>query len=1280
MKRRKMNTFKNKEKKYKEMFVLGFPLMISFLLFISFVHASASSTYVVCTDPATFDACYKENPILTNILQIPSPSLNQFQMLSELDARFYLGGHYNSEFAADYVARQDVSWSHADAYQSATAERFFSEDPDHVGDYRAEFEDYLFGKGINIAISASGDITSYSSDGTIVADNGKINIRQLANKYDFIVNADDEIVLIPKGSTKQYAFEGTVSTTPQGDLQIMGSGSFDGMALSNAQYIRVENGKTIISAQKYGDLTCQTYCHMVYNPSDRTYQLKDAVLAEYPNFKLTGTLRVDEQYYGLAKRYMVPAGKEIDMYPVSTNPALNLLEDQGYRISATKEVELTLQDNAWLDHPMDYLLERVGTYGVQSGVVSEQFVEKVEQKVEEGYKEVVKAGIVTEEKKDAVTLDETGTLYMESTDADTGVESYSMALDYGAMYVMEERREQGREFLFLPDDGEFQNGDFAQDETQLFAIKQIQQIVHTTVDGDYGPKTRAAVVTWQSQYNEDLSLEPGMEGYLAPDGTWDEQDTLAYLQAVKKENVDPALVMHMRGGAALVNLAPEGIEVTEVGAIDVDVQDVTYHYTEEGVDRQLQEATKGIIGVPITIHDCGLAQSSSASSTITGSAVAGSSDTIKCNTFTTTQDAYGYESFSQGLVDGTISGSCVLNLGTIDPEASQCASYVTEMFRTAGGRYMYEYYGSEKENLAAALGVTGSNSQMSHNIRDAGGETMWWDENEGMKRAVFGSGDYRITPVDYDQSQFQEGDVIGINFIYSDYIEEATAMGIDERRYTHIGFIAGKETELYTVEDAGQEGLSPDVFLAQQIGTTQLERERLPFYIHGDPIWVNGNKVKYKEENYYYVDALGNPTGSPVTVTQGDNVIIEETLLSHMFHYGDDDTPFVTEEYDRFFAQGGVSLAEHMRPNPEIIQEIQTKGDVTYRTYTDEASIIAALQDNDFSEQDIPAAVAYVKKKNSFPSTGAEAGDVIMIPTPQAFKDYNERMLATNLYNIGGITENYGREVAQVIGESSIARAEEWNLPDAAIPELTEITAVLAVRESSLGADITQWHGVPKLWAEAVAAEVESATDLIGEERTYGLLQVSDRVRDANCARLSIECETPTTLTELEAGETVLHTEASIREGQREIARLYGMYEGETSSFEERLALVALAYHRGEEAPIIASVQQQLNAFVGETDISVDGVPGQQTLDKIEEFSRSASVPFDRAKAEREIAAGTFSIEETEVYPAIRARYTELYGHAPSKTVIPAKDAYIRAAINTCTQVTEISGRCSYYP
>lgn len=1293
-----MKRSKMKREKAEEIF---FHLVYALLVLITlpfFVSGDASTSSSICTDPQTFDQCYKENPSYANLLLSSSPSLDQFQLLKETDssqAALYLTARYNEEFAADYISSTDVT--HADPIQSLVAERFFSEDADHVQDYKAKFQDYMGSKGISIDMK--GDIQGYKSDGTIVADNGQINVKDFGTTYSFVVNDDDELVLVPKGSTKQYEFEGTVTENSNGQLQINGEGSFDGLDVKNAEYIKIgKEGNTVIGAEQYGDLKCQTLCHMTYNPNERTYQVKDAVLADYPDFKVTGTLRLDEKYYGLSTTYTVPAGKKLEVQPIVSDPTQQEIADQGYRVLANggKDVQIALEDDTWLDHPADFVLQYLGETAVSVGLATEEGVAAAKRSFEETYQEAVEAGYAPETKKDKVRLDSEGTVYLESTDAAAeDPASYRMEVDMGAMYTAEQQErqlyEQSVDFIPPADKGFYEKGDYKELGTDEYdAVTQIQTIVGAKVDGKYGKKTEQAVSSWENNYNEKYGLTPDNDAYLDPDGIWDERNTIGYLRMTKQEEPTiPAFAVDMRGGEAVVDLSSGGFDVTQTGAMDIEVEGITFRYDAEGkTDKELQQLVKNDMSIPITITSC---NEVSTSTDVVGSAISPAGSGTVCNRFTNTETEYGLDSLSEGFASGRISASCPLFSGiAYDPSSASCSSHVTAVAQIEGGEY--SVYG-RGEAFVVETGQRGSTWEFPHNIIAAGGKSI------NIKDKGYPAGDPRLAErVSYDQSKLKAGDKVTMYYTKSNYLDEAAAcicdgepcyVSCDGRKATHIVAVVSKPHEAYTYSGDGTSAAS---YIQEQLDVDKM-------YLDGYPVWIESKKATYSDGEFYYTDAQGKPTGEPIVLQSGDRVDVQKTLISHLYHDPEnpDASPTRLEDYGYFLSHNeDFSYYEHLRPNQQKYAEAEEKASGTVRVEVfSEEDLTDAIASQGIPLSHRDTALAYIKEINGIPQEGGfEAGDVIMIPSSQQYQERYAASLQEKLEGVG-VAETDSAALTTTIMTSARARAEEYDISDAEIDDFAEATATIAYYQKGFISE-EEWQmnfyienpTSDEGWRETkrnefareqYAAYLERDTGITPETVSYGYLDTQDATAEANARELyeagkiaEVDYHDPTDM---------LSYEGSFKNGGREVAKLWSRYTDPDRPYEENLALVGFGYNRGEDAPALLAAQYQFEE-VGYPIETKGGQYTEETLTTMNKYAEDHDISFDKEQTKKEIEDRTFDFDSSPVIIAMKQEYQEKTGEEPVYSRLPQVDEYVHTSsgwdlMEACQWITPVEGRCA---
>jgi peptidoglycan hydrolase-like protein with peptidoglycan-binding domain len=1202
--------------------------LLSMLLSLPLFHATSSTT--ICTDPAKYEECFRDNPSMQNLMLVSDPSADDFETLLNADrmqAALYLNARYNTEFAAKYVATTDFIT--ADASSTLVAERFFSEDADNVNEYKRKFSDYMFRQGVEIEIS--GDIEQYKIDGTLIGDNGAVNIKKFASDYAFDVNEDGEIVLIPLVYEQDWliSFEGTITQNSNGDIA-MKSGSFNGLEVEDASSIWIgKEGKIIVDAQTFGSLEFQGKGHVIYDPDEQTYQVKDAVLEQYPEYKLTGTIIVDEGY--IYDNYYVPVGKKLEVHPNTKNAEKEALNEQAYVIRANggKQVLLNLNTDDWWENPTGYVIDWLKS--AEDALYDE----------------------------DRITIDPNKVVVAEAAPALEGYDhSYSLEIDAGAQYALQsESGPENDNFLPVPEDGAYKKGDYPKKGTAEYeAVQVIQGIVGTTQDGKYGSGTRAAVVSWQNSYNTQNNLNPGDAGYLAPDGSWGQEDTTAYFQMTYNHNQNPpTLVFDMgsteSGGIAVVHFEETGLDVTTAGDMDLEIEGQRLQIQDAEADRHLAGIIKQDVSVPVTLSSMG---SCDTSADIAGQAVQGT----YCEIFSTKIDAKTYD-VNDGVVEGTIRASCPLALGNIDPAKAQCATYVADYAKVEGGKYTV--YGSAGENYAVYLGEYGSSWQMSKNMQTHGGVSLYWKEQNGDMVLR----DPRLAEqVDYNYDNFQEGDVVFFYYTKSTFLKEAYDEGTDGRQATHSARVIEKESESYTVSHQ----TDPAQYLQTQLGVGS-------DFLGGYPVWINGKRVLYSNGAYYNYDTKKGVVGSPIVLQQGDQVVVEKTMIAQMYHENSrDKQPFKVVDYGKFLSDNAqtMSLYEHVRPNTERTAEAAARFEgTTAIEVSSDKDIADALRASGVSEQDLPVMVELTREINNVPSSGVTKGDVIMLPSADTRRP--EETIVENMEKGSISTANL---IVPAVEASSKQRVAEYNLPNSEIDDLTEITLAIGMQESTWG-ETADWYYSSKL-----AAEEASARSGVGVNPTssYGVLQVQTQVAERNAQELGEQDYT-------NAAELV-DLEGGIKHGQRNLAKAMAAYTTEDMPYEEKLGIVATAHHIGYYAPVTTAVQAQLHdlGFIEKKD--VDGYYGDGSVRALKKFADQNGLSFDETQAKNDCAyygadMSTCTpgyLQNSPVYTELRNAWKEANPQAgePPTVMVPPNNGYIRAVTKHCASITPVQTRCAY--
>jgi peptidoglycan hydrolase-like protein with peptidoglycan-binding domain len=1215
--------YKN-EKKHLCTFFTCVLLSVMFVIPLSFGAASTA----LCTDPTSYEKCFQENPSLQNLLLVGEPSADNFQTLlttDRLQAAIYLTVKYDATFAATYIEQTDLTVF--DASTALVAERYFSEDPDNINTHHTQFSTYMKSQGVSI--NFIGDLSAYKPDGTVTGDNGQINIREFKDKYGFVVDKDGSILLIPKGQTGQYTFSGTITKNTNGDIS-MKSGTFNGMTVKDASQIWVgKQGNVIADAKQFGALTFVDSGHVIYNPKEKTYQVKDAVLANYPDFKLTGTMTVDEGY--LYDDYYIPSGKKMEIHPNTKDPDKIPLNGLACTVTADggKSVLLNLNTDDFYTNPADYVIEWISNS---------------------------KDKWLGATPKDEVTIDPYKVIVAEATPALEGQDSsYHVDLDAGAVYTLQ--ADAGKDnFIPMPSKGYYTKGYQAKDAQELQAIKTIQTIVGANSDGDYGPGTKEAVRAWQQKYNAMYGYTPSSPEYLSPDGSWGQKTTTAYMLALSKGDVygttTPTVSMDLgtsrSGGIATMSMDPYGLDMNMGGDVAFNMQGTHYfNDMNDGLGRGVAQATKEDVTIPVHITSYGLDG--------------------EPTEFTT--EAYDYA--VGDTATGQMRTSCPIlygeSLGVLDTSTASCAGYVQVYARTKAGWYeTYSLYGVYDTNYNSAVGLTGPSWQMEHNIVQRGGEvvdSIYDDPNyEGLT-----AGDARLTQQkSFDLRETNENDIVFFYFKESDYLDTAAADGKDGRLYTHSGIITGKDAKRYDVTST----TDTNSFVKKNLEITDK-------YLGWDTIYVNGRETVYTNGQYYYPDASGRARGDPITLASGDQVVIETTTVSDLYHKNKREYS-LTQMLSQDDTHDGdlFTVHEFVRPNQNVQEDIPE--DVAYVPVKNDADLADYFRDQGLSESEIPGAVAATVANNNLPGgTINPKGDVVVVPAVHP-TSYQTHDFATNLAQVTGFTDDTNA-VINMVEASSKERAKEYKIPDDQVDDLSEITIYIGLKESVWGSDWVP-KGAPKIALEQELASAGIWTD----QESYGLLSsravIAERNADELVAAGAIPESDYTGLNDFVAEE-----KTGIKNGQRIIASSYSKYVTSDMPFDERLGIVAASYNIRDDAPETTAIQYKLAQVGYGTTSGADGYYQDGTLGNLEHFATDNGISFDKEKAKQDCSyynadlstCSTGYLQSTGLTAALDKKYQTTTGKTPPKAMVPEHNPYVAAVRSYCSQVATVPGRCS---
>ncbi|MEK6920847.1 MAG: hypothetical protein AABX82_03105, partial [Nanoarchaeota archaeon] len=399
-------------------------------------------------------------------------------------------------------------------------------------------------------------------------------------------------------------------------------------------------------------------------------------------------------------------------------------------------------------------------------------------------------------------------------------------------------------------------------------------------------------------------------------------------------------------------------------------------------------------------------------------------------------------------------------------------------------------------------------------------------------------------------------------------------------------------------------------------------------------------KTIYSNGNYYYYDTTKGITGGSIVLNQGDQVVVEKTMIAQMYHETSrDKQPFKVVDYGKFLFDNAktMSLYEHVRPDSKKISEAATRFEGTTAVAVDnDEDITDALRASGVSEEDLPAMVELTREMNNVPSNWKGNGDVLMLPSANTLPP--EESIVANMEKRQLST---AANIYAAVEASSKERVREYGIPSDDVDDLTEATIALGMIESYWG-ETQSTKSQMKLAAESLIAETGIGTS---PTRSYGVLQTQDQLAERNAQELGVDDYTgPEELVTLEGG---------VKHGQRNIAQAWDRYAVENGGrdlpYEEKLGMVAAAHHMGEDAPMVAAVQSQLLDLGYGDETTVDGFYGEDTIALLEQYSQERGVSFDAAAARNDCAylhadlssCTSGSLENSPVYTSVRQDWKE---------------------------------------
>ncbi|MBI5133604.1 MAG: hypothetical protein HZA83_02725, partial [Thaumarchaeota archaeon] len=699
-----------------------------------------------------------------------------------------------------------------------------------------------------VVINLQGDLKSFSSDGTIkIAEtNAQINLHAFKDIYTFTITRDGELQLKPRGANKYYAIQGTITKSENGQLRVLGDGRFNGAATKNVYALYIdEQGRTRATAEQFGSLKFEGRAHIIYEQKDNKeyYSLNQAQL-KGKDYELTGLLFVEN-----GKSY-TPQGKVLTITPYLTKDkakTASLLSDTGYIVKAQHDnVEVDL-DNPWKYAVKDFLASL--TNGKDK------------------------------DEKNRVRFSEQRLPLLESkTKEPDEPADYRFEADTATVITAEAAAKDGMidKFMKLPSRGYYKlNDQPAEDSAEFNTITAIQEIVGLPAqNGVYDIYTKEAVREWQKNYNTQHGYTSENEAYLTPDGFWGKATRTSYYRELPRDEKliirqeVPEIAIEPKGARVAFENTNNGVKINlDTGLADIELAGLRFRSEGEiqgveGLKERLQQRLKTPVTVSIAVDEEG--------------------NLIQQDELVVFDKDYQYKSLGKKVLEGEVDLSCAFT-GVVRTAEVACATLVTEYANLeAGGRYVtYNFKKDGKQERMTrvqATGEGGSAWQMAGNVIKAGGKSLFWVKDQGLSED---------TPVVYDYGQFEEGDIIGLYNINSNYLDKAKEQGKLGRDYTHVVKVVGKETNVY---QPGQ-GKDLKTYLQQEleITTPRILASYLVFI--EDQRDNNMLKRAYltSEGNYYFEDQLDEyrtpkQGAQPITLAADTSVMVDKSIITQLYH------------------------------------------------------------------------------------------------------------------------------------------------------------------------------------------------------------------------------------------------------------------------------------------------------------------------------------------------------------------------------------------------------------
>lgn len=283
------------------------PLPLFFFIVLLCVFAAETFAEMGYSEPAThFDEI--ENPTADDLLELPSPTLDDFNRLSLEEQQQFLLMEYNTEFAAAYVSTSDFKSKN----DRVIGQQYYAEDPQHINDDPGGFTTFLQEEGVTISLT--GQVIDYDEKGNLYGNNQKINLNALKNSpaaehYRIVVDKNNDLVLYTLAGKDPVFFTGALDVHNSGRF-ILRDGTINQVAVKDAYFLEFDAGEIVGGTVTAYD-GIRFAAPTVIKTRDYGYivMLDEATLASVApetNVRVEGSIRV-EDYNQIGGTLTVPA-------------------------------------------------------------------------------------------------------------------------------------------------------------------------------------------------------------------------------------------------------------------------------------------------------------------------------------------------------------------------------------------------------------------------------------------------------------------------------------------------------------------------------------------------------------------------------------------------------------------------------------------------------------------------------------------------------------------------------------------------------------------------------------------------------------------------------------------------------------------------------------------------------------------------------------------------------------------------------------------------------------